>query len=64
MTVGKQEVASGVWFLTFDGRILGDSRGYDREGVRKAAYELVDHAKAQAERDGTASHLVLARAGW
>lgn len=29
-----------IWRLTYDGRILGDSRGYDRKGAKIAAETL------------------------
>lgn len=35
--VGIKETSPAVWRLTFDGAVLGDSRGYDRdEAIAKA----------------------------
>lgn len=41
------ETSPGVWRLAFDGRALGDSRGYDRTRAIAAARERV----AEDERD-------------
>ncbi len=43
--IGVKETARGCWKLTFNGHILGDSRGYSRD-------EAVREARKFVARDG------------
>lgn len=40
-TVGIRETSPGTWRLTFDGRVLGDSRGYDKHRAIEEACRTV-----------------------
>ena len=43
--IGIKETSANVWRLTFDGTVLGDSRGYDKNTATQKARSFV-------ERDG------------
>lgn len=47
------------WRVTYDGRTLGDSRGYDRAGAFAAACAIVDAEHALARIEGRHSRKVL-----
>lgn len=49
--ISIRETSPGSWRITFNGKILGDSRGYDRARAWQVAQEIVrkNHAEAAAE---------------
>ena len=56
--VSITETSPGVWRVTFDGCVLGDSRGYDHATARREAIRMVEQEQAWALRDGRFATLV------
>lgn len=59
-TVSVVETSRNVWRVAFDGRVRGDSRGYDRQGAIAAAEQAVRDEERWAARDGRPIELRLA----
>lgn len=49
--VGVAETSPGSWRLSFDGKILGDSRGYDKARALREAQAHVDRTRTWKYRD-------------
>jgi len=49
----------GIWRVTIDGSILGDSRGYDRKKCRDEAIKMVADEERWSKRDGRPCEMVF-----
>lgn len=49
ITVSFKPTGNGVYRITYDNVVLGDSRGYDKEGARAEALRLVNNYRVDGQ---------------
>jgi hypothetical protein len=53
------ETYPNCWRVAYDGRVLGDSRGFDKNGALREARQIVADEQRWAARDGRPVELQL-----
>lgn len=58
-TVSIKETSPNVWRVSFNGNVLGDSRGHRKEGAIAEAKKFVADETRWAARDGRPAELEI-----